>query len=268
MAVGVLEQNKDLAVKNIGEYGFIGELSLEGRIRTCRGILPMIIEAKKCGFGKVIVPKDNLSEAKLVRGIEVLGFESLTDVIRFLEGKAPTGSVNTADLKKIEDPFNSTLDFSDVKGQSELIDAVVLAAAGGHNMLMVGEPGCGKTMIAQRIPSILPTMTEEECLEVTKLYSISGLLSKGYELIQTRPFRAPHHNASMNALIGGGSNAAPGEVSLAHNGVLFLDELAEFSRRTLDALRQPVEDKKVTISRVNGTHTFPSNFMFVTEMNP
>ena len=150
----------------------------------------------------------------------------------------------------------------------ELIEAVVLAAAGGHNMLMVGEPGCGKTMIAQRIPTILPEMTEEECLEVTKIYSISGLLPNGHALMKYRPFRAPHHNASLNALIGGGAYAMPGEVSLAHNGVLFLDELAEFSRRTLDALRQPIEDKKVSISRVNGTHTFPSSFMFITAMNP
>ncbi|WP_347061597.1 ATP-binding protein [Blautia wexlerae] len=168
----------------------------------------------------------------------------------------------------ITEKKKTLLDFKDVKGQDELIEAVVLAAAGGHNMLMVGEPGCGKTMIAQRIPTILPEMTEEECLEVTKIYSISGLLPNGHALMKYRPFRAPHHNASLNALIGGGANAMPGEVSLAHNGVLFLDELAEFSRRTLDALRQPIEDKKVSISRVNGTHTFPSNFMFITAMNP
>lgn len=145
---------------------------------------------------------------------------------------------------------------------------ILLAAAGGHNMLMIGEPGCGKTMIAQRIPSVLPEMSEEECLEVTKIYSISGMLADGHSLMKNRPFRAPHHNVSLNALIGGGNYAMPGEVSLAHNGVLFLDELAEFSRRTLDALRQPVEDKSVSISRVNGTHTYPANFMFVTAMNP
>lgn len=156
----------------------------------------------------------------------------------------------------------------DVKGQKEIIETSLLAAAGGHNMLMIGEPGCGKTMIAQRIPTILPLMTEEECLEVTKIYSISGLLPAGHSLIRNRPFRAPHHNASLNSLIGGGVNAMPGEVSLAHNGVLFLDELAEFSRRTLDALRQPIEDKKVSVARVNGTHTYPAGFMFVTAMNP
>lgn len=199
--------------------------------------------------------------------IEILGFSKLTDVIRFLEGK-----------EKFEDRIKKScentqrkdmmFDFKDVKGQKEIIEASLLAAAGGHNMLMIGEPGCGKTMIAQRIPTILPEMTEEECLEVTKIYSISGLLPAGHSLIRNRPFRAPHHNASLNSLIGGGVNAMPGEVSLAHNGVLFLDELAEFSRRTLDALRQPIEDKKVSVARVNGTHTYPAGFMFVTAMNP
>lgn len=213
------------------------------------------------------LPEQNLREAMLVQGVEILGFSCLRDVIAYLEGKI---SKRTECSKDNTDSgiLGYTLDFSEVKGQEDLIEAVVLAAAGGHNMLMIGEPGCGKTMIAQRIPTILPEMTEEECLEVTKIYSISGMLPNGHALIKFRPFRAPHHNASLNALIGGGVNAMPGEVSLAHNGVLFLDELAEFSRRTLDALRQPVEDKKVCISRVNGTHTFPSNFMFVTAMNP
>ena len=268
MAVGVLQENKDISAKEIGKYGFIGELSLDGRLRGCRGILPMIIAAKKSEIKTLIVPMDNLKEAKLVHGVEVLGFVSLEEVICFLEGKKTgirTTEVNNFVSKKDE---KRQLDFSNVKGQKELIQAVTLAAAGGHNMLMIGEPGCGKTMIAQRIPTILPKMTEEECLEVTKIYSISGLLTNGDYLVTDRPFRAPHHNASLNALIGGGSNAMPGEVSLAHNGVLFLDELAEFSRRTLDALRQPVEDKKVTISRVNGTHMYPSNFMFVAAMNP
>lgn len=266
MAIGVLQQNQDIAAKNLSEYGFIGELSLDGRLRACRGILPMIITAQKSGIKKIIVPYENLNEARLVHGIEIIGFHDLDEVIRYLEGKHTLCDEmkETVERKEME----LKLDFSDVKGQKELIDAVTLAAAGGHNMLMIGEPGCGKTMIAQRIPTILPQMTEEECLEVTKIYSISGILPNGHALIKNRPFRAPHHNASLNALIGGDVNAMPGEVSLAHNGVLFLDELAEFSRHTLDALRQPVEDKKVSISRVNGTHTFPSNFMFVAAMNP
>lgn len=265
MAIGVLQENETIAVKNLQEYVIFGELALNGSLRGCRGILPMVIAAQKCGYKKVIVPKINLQEALLVRGIEVYGFETISEVIGFLENKILYQGNTTKMEMNVE---QSLLDFSEVRGQTEVIDAVLMAASGGHNMLMIGEPGCGKTMIAQRIPGILPEMTEEECLEVTKIYSIAGLLPRENAMVRNRPFRAPHHNASLNALIGGGANAMPGEVSLAHNGVLFLDELGEFSRRTLDALRQPVEDKKVTISRVNGTHTFPSNFMFVTAMNP
>ena len=206
-----------------------------------------------------------MKEAKLVQGVTIIGLQNLSEVVRFLEGK--NVDVNRMSDKMEQEDWEKVVDFADVKGQKELIDAVILAAAGGHNMLMIGEPGCGKTMIAQRIPTILPEMTEAECLEVTKIYSISGILPNGHGLIRHRPFRAPHHNASLNALIGGGANALPGEVSLAHNGVLFLDELAEFPRRTLDALRQPIEDKQVCISRVNGTHTFPSNFMFITAIS-
>ncbi len=268
MAIGVLQQNADIAVKDLSEYGFIGELSLDGRLRACRGILPMIITAQKSGIKKIIVPSENMNEASLVHGIEIIGLNNLDEVIRYLEGKNIMGDAIHPDAREEMKNMELNLDFADVKGQNELIDAVILAAAGGHNMLMIGEPGCGKTMIAQRIPTILPQMTDEECLEVTKIYSISGILPNGHALMRNRPFRAPHHNASLNALIGGGMNAMPGEVSLAHNGVLFLDELAEFSRHTLDALRQPIEDKKVSISRVNGTHTFPSNFMFVAAMNP
>ena len=266
MAIGLLRESAAITVKDINQYAFIGELSLNGDLRACHGILPMIIAARKNGIKNIIVPFPNLQEAKLVNDINILGFENLTQVIDFLAGK----KVEVSEVKPQEsiEENHGILDFADVKGQKEVVDAVVLAAAGGHNMLMVGEPGCGKTMIAQRIPTILPLMTEEECLEVTKIYSVSGLINKEDSLIKQRPFRAPHHNASLNALIGGGVNALPGEVSLAHNGVLFLDELTEFSRRTLDALRQPIEDKKVSISRVNGMNTFPANFMFVAAMNP
>lgn len=267
MAVALLQQTKTIGAKELEQYAFIGELALNGSLRPCSGILPMIMSAAKNGIHKVIVPKGNLKEAKLIQNIMVYGLDDLTEVIRFLEGKLVEDkheeTIEESDIFK-----SSLLDFKDVKGQNDVIEAVVLAAAGGHNMLMIGEPGCGKTMIAQRISTILPNMTEEECLEVTKIYSISGLLKNGHTLVTNRPFRAPHHNVSLNALIGGGANALPGEVSLAHNGVLFLDELTEYSRRTLDALRQPVEDKKVSISRVNGSNTFPSNFMFVTAMNP
>ena len=267
MAIGVLQEDNNIATRELHQYAFIGELCLDGGLRACYGILPMILAAKKSGIKKIIIPEANTEEAKLVQGIEIYGFSKLIDVIRFLEGKQKfedTVKKSSEDTQRIETVF----DFKDVKGQKEIIEASLLAAAGGHNMLMIGEPGCGKTMIAQRIPTILPLMKEEECLEVTKIYSISGLLPAGHSLIRNRPFRAPHHNASLNFLIGGGVNAMPGEVSLAHNGVLFLDELAEFSRRTLDALRQPIEDKKVSVARVNGTHTYPAGFMFITAMNP
>lgn len=268
MAIGLLYQTDSIAVKNLDQYAFIGELSLNGELRACRGILPMIIQAGQEKVKHVIVPVSNMQEAKLVRNVKVHGFENMVQVIKFLEGKITEAAQDGRYKKEGETQEDKILDFSDVRGHRELIEAVVLAAAGGHNMLMIGEPGCGKTMIAQRIPTILPEMTEKEALEVTKIYSISGLLSNEKSLVKNRPFRSPHHNASLNALIGGGVNALPGEVSLAHNGVLFLDELTEFSRRTLDALRQPLEDKKVSISRVNSTNTFPSNFMFVTAMNP
>lgn len=219
MAIGILQQNEDIAAKNLGDYGFIGELALDGKLRACNGILPMIIAAQRKGVRKVIIPAGNLQEAKLVQDMTIIGLRNLADVVRYLEGK-PVDTHCTNEMK-VPENRDRILDFSDVKGQKELIDAVILAAAGGHNMLMIGEPGCGKTMIAQRIPTILPAMTEEECLEVTKIYSISGMIANGHELIRNRPFRAPHHNASLNALIGGGTNALPGEVSLAHNGVLF-----------------------------------------------
>ena len=283
MIIALLFQTDQISPKNLADYAFIGELALDGRIRPCNGVLSMVTEARKCGVKAVVVPFENRQEASSVSGIKVCPVKSLQDTVRFLEGKydlskqdgesssSEAGSSANAVADKPCDgceTFNDDIDFSDVKGQDELVEAIVLGAAGGHNILMLGEPGCGKTMIAQRIPTILPRMTEKESLEVTKIHSISGLLDAGAGLLKMRPFRAPHHNVSLNALIGGGSYAQPGEVSLAHNGVLFLDELAEFSRSTLDALRQPMEDKRVTISRVNGTNSYPANFMFVAAMNP
>mgnify|MGYP002523222096 CR=1 FL=1 len=217
IAIGVLQQNEDIAAKNIDEFGFIGELSLDGRLRGCRGILPMIIAAQRSGLKKIVVPYENVSEARLVKGIEIIGLGNLRDAIKVLEGKIVNNGWNKEGCLSSIDNEEKILDFSDVKGQGDMVDAVLLAAAGGHNMLMIGEPGCGKTMIAQRIPTILPQMTENECLEVTKIYSISGMKASGDFLIKNRPFRAPHHNVSLNALIGGGVNAMPGEVSLAHN---------------------------------------------------
>ncbi|SEA38386.1 magnesium chelatase family protein [Oribacterium sp. KHPX15] len=282
MIIALLYQTDQIAPKNLNEYAFIGELSLDGRIRPCTGVLSMITEARKCGVRSVIVPYGNRQEAESVSGINIYPVSTLSDTVKLLESgvlmdpgasdKDSSGGMegSNRDASNLTDTESAGtgMDFSDVKGQDELIEAIMLGAAGGHNILMIGEPGCGKTMIAQRIPTILPRMTEKESLEVTKIHSISGLLDAGEGLIKMRPFRAPHHNVSLNALIGGGSYAQPGEVSLSHNGVLFLDELAEFSRSTLDALRQPMEDKRVTISRVNGTNSYPANFMFVAAMNP
>ncbi len=294
MIIALLFQTDQISPRNLAQYAFIGELSLDGRIRPCNGVLSMVTEARKCGVSSVVVPYDNWKEASSVSGIRVCPVKNLQDTVRFLDGRLDLKALEQAgredmlydqaglsvkkgaDVKNLpesgDDPseisVNRELDFLDVKGQDELIDAIVLGAAGGHNILMIGEPGCGKTMIAQRIATILPKMSEKESLEVTKIHSISGVLDAGMGLVKMRPFRAPHHNVSLNALIGGGSYAQPGEVSLAHNGVLFLDEIAEFSKSTLDALRQPMEDKRVTISRVNGTNSYPANFMFVAAMNP
>lgn len=266
MAIGLLIKSKQIEVENIEAFGFIGELSLNGYLRPCSGVLPMVIEAKKNGINNIVVPKENLAEASLVKDINVFAFERLKDVIDFLEKTTPYQElVNIEGKQVIQRP--NLLDFDDVQGQSAVIEFIVAAASGGHNFLMTGVPGCGKSMIAKRIPTILPEMTEEEALQVTKIYSVAGLLKNKGTLIKNRPFRAPHHNASMNSLIGGGNNAMPGEISLSHNGVLFLDEIAEFNKKTLDALRQPLEDGIVTISRVKFTHTYPANFMLVAAMN-
>ena len=267
MAVGLLMQSNQFVPSiEINSFGFIGELSLNGKLRPCTGVLPMVIAAKKTGIKNIIIPLENAHEACLVNGVRIYGFEDLKSIIDFLEGNNETKAITeNANLGQKPD---YPVDFSDVKGQDILIEYIVVAAAGGHNLLMVGTPGCGKSMIAKRIPTILPKMSEEEALEVTKIYSVAGLLKSRGNLITQRPFRAPHHSASLNSLIGGGNNAMPGEVSLAHNGVLFLDEVAEFSKKTLDALRQPMEDKKVTVSRVNYTNVYPANFMFIAAMNP
>ena len=259
MTIALLQQTDQITAKALEQYAFIGELSLNGRIRPCNGILPMVTEAVRRNIRSVIVPYENWEEAESVSGIEVIGVRTLRDTIKLLEGgKKPEKEARDDTVFTENTSVLKSIDFADVKGQEELIDAIVLGAAGGHNILMIGEPGCGKTMIAERIPTILPKMTEREALEVTKIHSIAGLLQPEHGLVTSRPFRAPHHNTSLNALIGGGTYAQPGEVSLSHNGVLFLDELAEFSKSTLDALRQPLEDKKVTISRVNGTNTYPA----------
>ncbi|MFA5528270.1 MAG: YifB family Mg chelatase-like AAA ATPase [Peptostreptococcales bacterium] len=267
MALGLLIETGQINSAKFEEFAYVGELSLNARLRSSVGILPMAIAAKKAGLQNVIVPLENVQEASLVKGIHVYGFDSLREVIEFLENRRDY----VPERHDIHVEFTDALykpDFKDVQGQDILIENVVIAAAGGHNLLMIGSPGCGKSMIAQRIPTILPRMTDEESLEVTKIYSVAGGLRKNGGLIVDRPFRAPHHNASTNSLIGGGNDATPGEISLAHNGILFLDEIAEFSKRTLESLRQPMEDQKVTISRVKHSNTYPSSFMLVAAMNP
>ncbi|HCF70115.1 MAG TPA: magnesium chelatase, partial [Syntrophomonas sp.] len=269
MAVGLLVETSQLPVdgETLNGYGFIGELSFNAILRPCGGVLPMAIAARDAGIKKLIIPADNIREASLVQGIEVFGFNDFNSVVNYLEGKesyvVPDAKVRA--LSKVRDKM---LDFQDVQGQEALIQHIIVSAAGGHNILMSGSPGCGKSMIAKRMDTILPDMTEEEALEVTKIYSVAGLLKDRNQLIEQRPFRAPHHNASMNSLVGGGNPAVPGEISLAHNGVLFLDEIAEFNKKSLNALRQPMEDKIVTISRVKSIVTFPCNFMLVAAMNP
>jgi len=267
MAIGLMIEAEKISPRDINSYGFIGELSLNGYLRPCSGVLPMVMAAKKANIKNIIVPAENIKEASLVNGLNIYGFSNILDVAEFIEGKTVYQiPISERVDDNVYDPY--AIDFKDVQGQEGMIEYIVLAASGGHNMLMIGSPGCGKSMIAKRIPSILPTMSEEESLEVTKIYSVAGLLQNRGTLIEKRPFRAPHQNASTNSLIGGGNNALPGEISLAHNGVLFLDEIAEFNRKTLDALRQPMEDQNVTISRVNYTNTYPSSFMLVAAMNP
>jgi magnesium chelatase family protein len=267
MLIGILLESEQIVPVDIKmeEYIFLGEISLNGELKSFQGVLPMVIAARNKGLKKIILPTSCLKEASLVNDMELFPFDTLKQVMNFIENKT-SRKPNTTKFEAVGKKEHK-LDFTDVYGHKDVLEYVVAAAAGNHNLLLIGAPGCGKSMIAKRIPTILPEMTEEEILEITSIYSICGLLKEN-KLIIDRPFRAPHYNASSNALIGGGINAMPGEISMAHNGVLFLDEFPEFSRSTLEALRQPLEDRTVTISRVKQTNIFPANFQLVAAMNP
>lgn len=269
LAVGILASIENLKSDRLKDYMLVGELGLDGRLQPVRGALPIAIKARADKYKGLIVPKQNIREAAVVNNLEVYGMESLVDVIHFFNG-TKTFEPTVVDTRRefYEQQSNFDLDFADVRGQETVKRALEVAAAGGHNLIMIGPPGSGKSMMAKRLPSILPPLTLGESLETTQIHSVAGKLSKDTSLISQRPFRSPHHSITQVALVGGGTNPQPGEISLAHNGVLFCDELPEFSRNVLEVMRQPLEDRRINISRAKYSVDYPCSFMFVASMNP
>lgn len=269
LAIGILAADGQITTPGLDRYMMVGELSLDGHLQPAKGVLPIAIKARAEHYKGLIVPQENVREAAIVNNLEVYGMDSMTDVIRLLSGEA-TYEPTVIDTRKefYEQQYKFDLDFADVRGQENVKRALEVAAAGGHNLIMIGPPGSGKSMMAKRLPSILPPLTLSESLETTQIHSVAGLLARQSSLISRRPFRSPHHTISEVALVGGGISPMPGEISQAHNGVLFCDELPEFNKHTLEVLRQPLEDRVITISRAKYTVTFPCSFMFVASMNP
>ncbi len=266
IAVSILTATAQIENPRVKDFIFIGELGLDGSLKAVNGLLPMLIAAREQGYTSFVVPKENMKEASYIDGINVHCFDKLSEVIEFLKGERTALPIEKTVWKS--EGLKASEDFARVKGQAVAKRAMEIAVAGGHNILMVGPPGSGKTMLARCVPSILPDLTFEEALEITKIHSVAGVLDHSKGIITSRPFRSPHHTASTVALTGGGKDAKPGEISLAHNGVLFLDEMPEYSRDTLETLRQPLEDGVITVSRAIGTIEYPANFILVASMNP